>query len=556
MIIKNQPLLGPTIHACDVQPQHVSAFQSLLSIMQQATARSSQLNIYELNTALLLGAATTAKQQFSNHKFLKAFIDYVESKTAEHFLQINTHILKLNAALSQITELIHPALFEREEFAATLKSFLWSWFGLHAASLYSPTLSWQAYCSYAKFLEIIFAKPSPFVMPAERYVPKSSLKIGIVTPDLCRHSLAQVVLPVLIEAIELAPQHEWYAYYTRAHSDEETLKFKKHFKAFYHVHHMSDIEIAKQIYKDGIDILLDISGATDSSRLSVFMLKPTPVAVAWGSGMMTPIGFLCLPYFITDSTLNEAKLIDKVAHPLYLSSAYCYKPDDSYYLQLDPLFNLDKKVKALYNSEVIFSCFNNPIKLHKQVIETWAEILRRLPKATLLLRVNSKTSETVVYDIMASCGVRNVVQRITFVPYTENHRFLMDQYYNKVHIALDPWPCTGCLTTAEALWFAVPVITYYQDMPITRQSLTALRAVKAFETCAASTVSAYVENAVTLATNPELYVSVVTSLRKHMPVSALMNYRLLATEFIQALETAWGMEVAKYTSPAPKEHAP
>ncbi|MCL3917487.1 hypothetical protein, partial [Escherichia coli] len=44
---------------------------------------------------------------------------------------------------------------------------------------------------------------------------------------------------------------------------------------------ISDIELAKLIAEDGIDILFDLSGHTAYNRLPVFALRPAPIQITW-----------------------------------------------------------------------------------------------------------------------------------------------------------------------------------------------------------------------------------------------------------------------------------
>ena len=92
------------------------------------------------------------------------------------------------------------------------------------------------------------------------------------------------------------------------------------------------------------------------------------------------------------------------------------------------------------------------------VLALWAEIVRRVPGSRLLLvstGLNGRRTRKRIEDTFAAAGAD---------PARLELRGMMLQpdllaAYNEVDLALDPFPYSGGVTTCEALWMGVPVVT-------------------------------------------------------------------------------------------------
>ena len=58
----------------------------------------------------------------------------------------------------------------------------------------------------------------------------------------------------------------------------ELIKKNSHYQV---IQHLDNAAVAAQIERDQIDVLIDLSGHTAGSRLSVFTLRPAPVMISW-----------------------------------------------------------------------------------------------------------------------------------------------------------------------------------------------------------------------------------------------------------------------------------
>ncbi len=98
--------------------------------------------------------------------------------------------------------------------------------------------------------------------------------------------------------------------------------------------------------------------------------------------------------------------------------------------------------------------------------------------------------------------------------------------YGRVDIALDTFPRTGGVTTADALWMGVPVITLAGQRYIERQGASILKAI-GLEELMALTLEDYLAKAVVLANDPARRIELHTSLRERMANSPLCDGRNL-----------------------------
>jgi protein O-GlcNAc transferase len=113
------------------------------------------------------------------------------------------------------------------------------------------------------------------------------------------------------------------------------------------------------------------------------------------------------------------------------------------------------------------------------------------------------------------------------------HRDLLDSY-NVVDIALDPLAYSGGLTTLEALWMGVPVITLPGDRFCTRHSLAHLTAA-GLTGLVAEDASGYLARAEGLAADLERLAALRSRLRERMAASPLCD----AERFTRTLESAY-----------------
>jgi len=186
----------------------------------------------------------------------------------------------------------------------------------------------------------------------------------------------------------------------------------------------------------------------------------------------------------------------------------------------------------------VFGCFNNLAKLNDEVLEAWCDILRALPASRLVLKWNG-LHDTWVREILQRRFANHGVEprRVEFRG-PAPHRNMLEEYAD-IDVALDPFPFSGALTTCEALWMGVPVVTLAWHRPVSRQSAAILRAI-GLDSLVAASPREYVALAVGLARDRERRTALRETLRGSMRRSAIGDGNAIARELEKAYRALHG----------------
>jgi protein O-GlcNAc transferase len=122
---------------------------------------------------------------------------------------------------------------------------------------------------------------------------------------------------------------------------------------------------------------------------------------------------------------------------------------------------------------VTFGSFNRPVKMSADTIRSWAAILRRLPEARLVLKHPRLAEPALRLRIATAFQVEDVpTTALIFLGGTD--RISHFAAYNAIDITLDPFPHAGGMTTLDALWMGVPVVTWAGKTVSSRWAATSL----------------------------------------------------------------------------------
>lgn len=366
-------------------------------------------------------------------------------------------------------------------------------------------------------------------------VTAKRLKIGYVSADFRRHAVASFIEPIL--AHHDKSQVEIYCYYNYLTQDAVTERIRQHADHWIPCKQLSDEQLAQRIHADGIDILVDLAGHTAGNRLLAFGLKPAPVQVGY-LGYPSTTGLQAMDYRITDAYaeppgMNEQFNVETLWRMPEIAFCYMRPPGSPDVIDHPPFAD---------NGYVTFGCFNNYAKVSDGAIALWAAILGRVPQSRLMLEIfalDDPGFQTAVEQRFAALGI--ATERLILIKQDRKNQYVL---YNRIDIALDPFPCNGGTTSFDTLWMGVPFVTLSGDKFISRLGVTILHN-NGLDELIAATPQEYVDLASTLALDHARLARLRDGLRDRTLASPLMDIARYTRHLEQAYREMWTIWCAR-----------
>lgn len=354
--------------------------------------------------------------------------------------------------------------------------------------------------------------------------PERSLRIGYVSGDFKTHPVGFLLRDVVGRHDRTSFQT--YCYSMAPEGDELTAAIRAAADVWRDELMSSDSDLAARIRDDRIDVLVDLSGHTAFNRLPVFALRPAPVQATW-IGYFHSTGMRSIDYFISDPHTSPSgcgQLFSEI--PVHLPhSRFCYSPPD-----YAPEVVLRPADGA---GHVTFGSFNRLDKLVQPVIAAWATIVNGTLGSRLVLKAGALADSAIRDRIEQRFAASGLSADRLDLRGPSKHVEMLEQY-GDIDIALDTFPFNGGMTTMEALWMGVPVVTVAGSSVVSRQTLSALENIGVRELVFPD-VDTYVQGAIALANDPARLADLRTRLRQAMAGSPIRQ----AEQFTRDLEALY-----------------
>jgi predicted O-linked N-acetylglucosamine transferase (SPINDLY family) len=385
----------------------------------------------------------------------------------------------------------------------------------------------ELFAAARRFGESFEGKATARIFANDR-TPARRLRIGYVSGDFLQHPVGFLLARVL-EAHDRGAV-EIFCYANDAKVDDMTNRLRGAADHWRSIVGVSNADAAALIQRDGIDLLVDLSGHTAKNRLPLFALRAAPVQVAW-LGYFGTTGLGAMDYLLMDEAAVPrgeerwyTEAVIRLPH-----GRFCYAPPDYASAPAEP--------PSIRRGYATFGSFNNIAKLGPDVVSLWAGVLRATPGSRLLLKWQSLDDDNErrrLGEAFLAAGL--APERLELQGFSPHAEMLAQ--YGAIDIALDPFPFGGGLTSCEALWMGVPVVTLPGDRPASRQSVGFLDHV-GLNDCVARSPAEYVECAAALAADSARLTALRRSLRSRMTASPLCNGALFTPTLEAAFREMW-----------------
>jgi len=262
----------------------------------------------------------------------------------------------------------------------------------------------------------------------------------------------------------------------------------------------------------------------------VFGRKPAPVQAAW-LGYFNTTGVGAIDYVLMDEATvppgAEQWFSEQVVR--LPAGRFCYTPPDF----APPV----APTPAATRGHVSFGSFNNLSKVTPAVIALWSRVLAAVPGSRLVLKWKSLADAAECERLRQAFAAHGVDPGRLDLRGRSPHPEMLAEY-GDVDIALDPFPFCGGLTSCEALWMGVPVVTLPGTRPVSRQTLSMLTQLDLTD-LAARDEDDYVAIAVRLAADGARRAALRADLRDRFAASPLGDGPRFARALEAALRDLW-----------------
>lgn len=343
------------------------------------------------------------------------------------------------------------------------------------------------------FAEKSFPAMKPLAAPAVSAKGRR-MRIGYLSSDYRDHATSLLVRGLMRNHDR--EKFELFAYCTgwddRSALRRDMLAYFDHVRI---VSAQSDKAAAQGIAADKLDVLVDLNGLTEGTRMGIMAWRPAPVQVSY-LGFPGSAGGRFIDYVVADAHVLPAEAGDAYPERL-IRLQRTYQINDYAERKRGPIPT--RESVGLPPRVLVAGMFNNINKVGSEVWATWMEILRAVPGVLLWVLDPGLTARKNLVQAIKDAGLDP--RRLLFAP-----KLAQESHIARMQccdLILDPWPYGGHTSTADAIFAGIPVVAMEGSNFASRVSSSLLHSAGLGQLVNADR-EAYVKSAINLLTKPEL----------------------------------------------------
>lgn len=357
------------------------------------------------------------------------------------------------------------------------------------------------------------------------------IHIGYFSGEFENHPVSRL----LIRMLELHDKQRFkitaFAY-NKVAEDTIGCRIQKAVDQIVQIDESSDVEVVKLLDEQKVDIAIDLSGNTLSSRLGIFAKSNVPIQINF-LGYPGTMGAHFFDYIVADTNLIPLNVQKHyVEKPLYMPSVYQPYDDSTIIKGSTP----SRKSLGLPENIFVFCAINNSYKIEPVVFSSWMSILTQCQESVLwLLSPNKFVKENLTREAIK----RNVdPARLIFSSRVSYEDYLLQ--FKAADLFLDTFIYNAGATASDALKAGLPILTKQGNGYSSRMAASLLNSLNLHELITTTTEN-YISQAVNLAQNPEILLKIKNKLGENMKNSFALNSQNYTEQFENALERVYSL---------------
>lgn len=362
-------------------------------------------------------------------------------------------------------------------------------------------------------------------------------KVGFVTSDLHHQHPVNIFLQPMLAHWDHS-RHPLTIYNTGKSFDAQTRLAKSRVSAW---HDLDHAQLADQVARDQISVLIDLAGHTSAQSMAVFAKRIAPIQVSF-LGYPGSTGLPNMDWLLGDPVVTPHEQDGLYSEQILRlpQTVFCYAPEQDYPL---PDFG------AMADRPLTFGSFNNIPKLTPATLALWAQILQGVPQARLALKAPSFSSQAAVDRVRAIFAHHGIdADRLIFRGPSALAHMMAD--YGDIDIALDPMPYNGGTTTLQAMWMGVPVVTRRGDYFVSRMGASFMQAAGLADWVATDDAH-YVQIATEMARDRGKLLALKSQLRARLMARPAWDIITYTRDFQDGIDKIWRATVGPFDSDPP-----